>query len=124
MTQNNNDAILRAYTRLKALRQNLPKIARWGVEEKFVHEYHEILVKLESATEFDLGEFKIPDSEIQRKMESYVPANPLWNTPEETVYTEERYVDQNYMLSKFDAVLGYFEMCTSPEKYRIGFRQP
>jgi len=124
MTQNNNDAIFRTYSRLKALRQNLPGTVGWGVEEKFVREYHDILSKLESAMGFDLGEFKIPDTEIQRKISSYAPANSFMGTPEETTYTEERYVNQSYMLAKFDAVLGYFEILNSPREYEIGFKRP
>ncbi len=39
----------------------------------------------------------------------------------ETSYSEEKYVERTYILTKLDAILGYFEIITSEKPRRIGF---
>lgn len=124
MVQNKQDTICRSYSRLTALKANLPTIG-WGIEEKFIKEYHYILVALEEAMEMTLGEFRIPDNELQRAMTSHTSSDPYFGGEEETTYTNERYCSRDYVLSKVDALLTYFQILTSPqEKPSIGFKQP
>lgn len=121
MEQNTQDTIIRAYSRLVALKNNLPK-SGWGIDEKFIHEYHDILTVLEKTTRVQLYEFRIPDNELRREMTSYTPADDLFGGKEETTYTNELYCGRDYVLCKLDAVLGYFQILNSGQKNSIGFQ--
>ncbi len=124
MEQNKQDVVLRSYSRLNALKVNLPKNG-WGIDEKYIREYHDMLTVLEGATGMRLEEFRIPDNELQRVMTSYTPPGPYFGGEEKTTYTNERYCDRDYVLSKLDAILTYFQILNSPkEENKIGFRHP
>ena len=124
MEQDKRDILIRAYSRLTALKSNLPKNG-WGIDEKFIREYHAVLDKLEEATGLRLEEFRIPDSELQRAVASYAPADPYSGGEEETTYTDERYCSRDYTLSKLDAILMYFRLISSANgKTAMGFQSP
>ena len=111
-----NDKILRLYTRLNSLKQNLP--ANSSVKEKYVREYHSIVQELESTTKLPLAEFKIADGEVKPLLASY---NGMTG---EKNYTKERFCDKSFLLAKLDALLGYFQIkYLSEEKRTIGFKQ-
>jgi hypothetical protein len=38
-------------------------------------------------------------------------------------YSEEKYIEKSYILTKVDALLGYFEILTSPEPKKMGFHR-
>jgi hypothetical protein len=111
-----NDKIIRLYTRLNSLKQNLPKSTT--CHEKYVGEYHSIVQELEGATKLDLAEFRIPDGEVKPLLASF---NYLSG---EKKYTAERFCDKNFLLTKLDALLNYFQIkYLSEPKRTIGFKQ-
>jgi hypothetical protein len=113
MATEGQDALLRAYSRIRSLRQNLPD---W-VSEKYVREYHDVLVALESLG-IDVEEFRIPPSDVAPKVASV-------SYPDGSkTYTDEKYVEKQLMLTKLDAILGYFELMSADRPKQIGFRTP
>jgi hypothetical protein len=115
MEKNNEDEILRAYSILKALRENIDQIG--SIPEKYVREYHTVLDKLESSSGINLSEFRIPDSEIQPSLRAFTPGKGA-------VYSSEKYAARAYMLTKMDALLGYFNTITSEKPRSVGFHKP
>ena|SRR3989338_1661033 len=110
-----DDKIIRLYSRLKSLRDNLPQ--HDILHERYVNEYHGILVELQKVATLDLSEFRIPDGELKRRVISgnYVTG--------EVKYSNERECAKHYFLAKIDAILGYFEIkfSSKEEEKRIGF---
>jgi hypothetical protein len=117
------DKILRVYTRLKSLRNNLPQ--RYNIHEKYVQEYHEIVNLLSEETGSSLKEFKVPDEELERKVTSAWPSIPYLKQKAGRRYSEERRCERNMLVSKLDALLSYFEFKYLSEKRTdIGFKPP
>lgn len=111
------DKILRAYTRLIALKKNLP--SGHDIHEKYVKEYHKIINTLSTEANTSLGEFKIPTAEIK----------PIWTGSNyltgENFYSEGNYRERILFLSKLNALLSYFQIkYLSQEKPDIGFTPP
>ena len=114
MTKNSQDEIARASAMLSSLRKNIDQIV--AIPENYVREYHFILDKSEDSTGITLLEFRVPDSEISPRLMSVDPSGRH--------YSEEKYVARAFMLTKMDAVLGYFEIITSEKPRKIGFTKP
>jgi len=114
MTENKQDALVRAYTMLSSLRKNIAQIG--AVLEKYVREFHTVLDRLEGIG-IDVSEFRIPDSEVQPR----VTMTTYGGGGAEHSYSKEKYVDKSFILVKLDAILGYFEIITSEKPRRIGF---
>ena len=113
--EDNQDAVVRAYVTLSALRKNVDQIG--AITERYVREFHNVLDRMESSIGTDLSEFRIPSAEV-------VPHATSYNTiTGETHYSEEKYVERVFMLMKLDAVLGYFEIITGEEPRRMGFKK-
>lgn len=99
------DKILRAYTRLKGIKDNLP-------EESFIRvhhvtDYHDIITSLEKETGLSPSEFRIPETEI---FENQLTIKGCL---------------KSFFMSKLDALLSYFEFrFVSSEKPEIGFKSP
>jgi hypothetical protein len=110
------DALARAYATLSSLRKNIGEITT-GVRETYVHEFHSVLDKLENIG-IDVSEFRIPDSEIAIVVRSF---NTLTGVKS---YSDEKYVDKPFILTKLDAILGYFEITMSEKPRSIGFHTP
>lgn len=111
-------AILEAYARLKSLRQNVPG---YDVEVRFVNEFHQILDLLQEGTGVNLGNFRIPASEMRPIV---VAGNYLDGSVE---YTDEPFCNNAYFLTKVDGVLNMFEVLLAPSsgtKRSIGFKPP
>lgn len=122
----NQDKLARAYSRLRSLRANLPENARSLVEEYYVVDYHEVLQHLDDLG-IDVSEFRVPDTLINPIPVAASVTHPWARTGKPSfTYSQERYVNRNILMSKIDAVLGYFELITEkpdePQK-RIGFRK-
>ena len=111
MEKNNQDAFTRAYATLTSLRKNINEM-NYGVLETYVREFHNVLDKLEGIG-IDVSEFRIPTSEVKPRITSV--------SREGRHYSEEKYVDKSYILTKIDAILGYFEIVTSDKPRKIGF---
>jgi ABC-type lipoprotein release transport system permease subunit len=115
------DELARAYARLSSLRKNIGDI-KYGIEEKYVFEYHGILDKFQYLG-VDTSEFRIPDSEIAPIVTS-ISTLTFEDRPSGVTYSKEKYVDRSFFLIKLDAILGYFEITTSKEPRKIGYRTP
>jgi hypothetical protein len=118
MEEDKQDIFIRAYVRLSSLRNNIDQITT-GVLETFVNEFHAVLDKL-GGLGIDVSEFRIPDSMVKPKIKA------SWSTYGEThhTYSNEKYVDKIFILTKLDAILGYFEIITSEKPRKIGFHPP
>ena len=120
MTKDNQDTLARAYAMLSALRQNISQIKDYSVEEKYVNEFHNVLDKLESVG-IETTEFRIPDSLIEPRLRaSWTGANGRGHSS----YSKEKYVERSFILTKIDAILGYFKIITSEKPKKMGFSTP
>jgi hypothetical protein len=90
-----------AYARLQALKDNLPTGPL--VEETYVQEYHSILDLLTTASGADLGNFRVPPSQV-RPMLSF----------------EENSCERTFLMMKIDGILMLFSL--SSQKIQIGFK--
>ena len=116
MATNKQDTLARAYAMLSSLRKNIDQITS-GVTETYVREFHTVLDRLED-TGIDVSEFRIPDSLVKPRVRaSWIGEGGR----SETSYSEEKYVERTYILTKIDAILGYFQIITSEKPRRIGF---
>jgi len=112
MTKNSQDILARAYAMLSSLRKNIAEgTFRFGVGETYIREFHNVLDRLEGI-EIEVSEFRIPDSEVYRRV--------AISSLEGDTYTPKT-VDRAFILTKLDAVLGYFEIITSEKPRKIGF---
>ena len=109
------DGIIRTYARLTALKSNIEKINS-PIDEKYVIEFHLILEKLAYLWGKDLSEFKVSDSYVKQHLRTV-------HMDGARTFSEKKYVDRAFLLSKMDAVLSYFELSNSKEPPHIGFRK-
>ena len=122
----NQDNIIRAYTRLIALKDHLPEKG-WGVKENYINDYHQIIDILSKETGTSLDEFKIPNGEINPRITSVWPSIPSLGQRSGQTFTDERYCERALFLSKIDAILSYFQivyLSNGEEKNKIGFQAP
>jgi len=109
------DKILRAYTRLKSLREKMPPKGAFYINERFVKEYHEIISSLEQEAGSSLDEFRIPSADIKKAW--------IGSSGGRDFYTKDNTCNIELFLSKIDALLSYFELrFLSKEKPDIGFK--
>ena len=118
MATNEQDVLARAYARLSALRKNIGEMVDYLVLEIYVQEFHAVLDRIEGIG-IDVPEFRIPDSEVKPRMTSSYVDNS--SGVSRNTYSEEKYVDKAFILTKLDAILGYFEIITSEKPRKIGF---
>lgn len=117
MTKNKEDVLARAFATLSSLRKNIDQRTAYSVKETYVREFHAVLDKLEGV-EIDVTEFRIPDSQV-------TPRVQIWNYGGgRDSYSKEKYVERVLILTKLDAILGYFEIITSGKPRRIGYHTP
>ena len=113
------DAIIRSYSRLAALKQNIPSDNAIDVVETYIKEYHDILENLSKEIGAPLDEFRVPDKEINHRLTSFSPFE------DKSTYSDEKYCEKGLFLSKLDGVLSYFTIkYLSKEKKNIGFKPP
>jgi len=117
MTQPNIDELIRAYSRLKAIKAHLPTFS--SIREKYALEYHEVVDKLEKQG-YRLSEFRVPEKEIKQKVAS---SNFMTG---EVKYSKDKCIDRAYLLMKLDSLLSYFEIyieqANTPDRKIIGFK--
>lgn len=97
-----NDEVEEAYSRLRAMKEHLPRYG--SIHVKYVNEYHEILALLETASSKSLSNFRIPPREVRPVVEG-----GNYDTGE-LYYSEDPYVDREFMLMKLGAVLNLFQL--------------
>ena len=117
MEENKQDEFKRACAILKSLRNNIAEMT--GVEEKYVHEFHTALDRLEGIG-IGVSEFRIPDSEVKPLpgISGYVRGKKIFSS-KETIG-----VDRQFMLTKLDMVLDYLGSLASAKSEKpknIGF---
>jgi len=118
MATNKQDALARAYAMLSSLRKNIDQMTAL-VRETYVREFHAEIAKLEEIG-LNVSEFRIPDSEVAPRVTT-IRTLTFSDKPAGPVYSKEKYVDKSFILTKIDALLGYFEIITSEKPRRIGF---
>jgi len=112
MENQDQDKLLRLYTRLNALKINLSP--KGTIQDNFVGDYHLIVSEMESLTGSNLVEFKIPMSEVKPL--------PTGGTTNQMFYTSRSYCSSSLFFSKLDALMTYFQLkYLSNEKPQIGF---
>jgi hypothetical protein len=106
------DQLLRASSRLKALRANLPD--GFEVEDIWVKEFHSCLAVVERATGMVLEEFAVPSSLLKRSVSggNYVSG--------EVYYRDGLWCERRILLHRIDAVLLYFEGLRARDDKAIG----
>ena len=119
MAENKEDAIIRAYAMLSSLRKNVGQVTEYNVKEMYVHEFHAVLDRVE-AIGVEVSEFRIPDTVVKPRIMSSSSRGGVL----ERHYSEEKYVERTYLLTKIDAILGYFEIITSEKPRKVGFSPP
>lgn len=107
MVSDQSDKLMRAYARLRALRDNL-STDRY-IELMYVEQYHEALQHLEE-NGFDVAEFRISPEHLK---DITIGANK-----------KRLHVERPLLLSKLDAVLTYFELAVQRPPAAIGFKAP
>ena len=117
MTKNSQDELARAYATLKALRNNIDKMKEYSIPEKYVDEFHSVLGKLEGVG-METAEFRIPDSLVKPRITASLRGA---DGRSHYSYSEEKYVERSFILTKLDAILGYFEIITAEKPRKIGF---
>jgi hypothetical protein len=100
-------AIIEAYSRLKALKDNVPDPY---VHYKYVVEFHQILDLLEQASGTELVRFRIPDWEVKRVVtsQSYIGDDP-------PTYSDESYAESPFFRMRVDGVLTMFDLLTGSQ---------
>jgi len=122
MTKDKQDKLARAYATLSSLRKNIEQMTTL-VPETYVNEFHSVLTKLEGIG-IDVSEFWIPDSEVAPRVTT-IHSLTFKNSPKGGAdYSKEKYVNKSFILTKLDAILGYFEIITSEKPRKIGYRTP
>ena len=117
MEENKQDELTRAYVKLSSLRKSIAQMS-FPIPEKYVHEFHTALDKLESIG-VDVSEFRIPDSEVkpQTIASAYVNGKKMWSN-------EVISVERSFILLKLDEILGYLAIITSEKPTKMGYRTP
>jgi hypothetical protein len=116
MTKDSQDTLARAYAMLSALRKNISQMKTYDIEEKYVTEFHNVLDKLEGVG-IETAEFRVPETLVKPK----ITASWLEGDVSQHEYSEEKYVERSFILTKIDAVLSYFEIITSEKPRKMGF---
>lgn len=117
MAANNQDELVRALAMLSSLRKNIEKMGL--VPEEYVREYHTVLDRLEKMR-IDVAEFRIQPSAMQSKPTA-VLVSKHGNSND---YSQEKCIAGPFILTKLNALLGYFEIITSEKPKSIGFHPP
>ena len=120
MGENKQDELARAYAMLSSLRKNIGQMSDYSIPETYVREFHTVLDRL-TGIGINVSEFRIPDSAVQPKITSRGRGG---NGVERISYSKEKYVERSFILTKLDAILGYFEIITSEKPRSIGFSRP
>jgi hypothetical protein len=111
------DKLARVYSRLIALKENLPL---GEVPIELIDEYHNLLQELEPG--FEIEEFKIPPDWLA----STIGVTQIDYLSGKSKYGEVRHVPRYLFLTKADALLHYFELLGegSPKGKTVSFKGP
>ena len=96
-----------ALAQLHAFNDNLPK--NGDIEEKFVREYHDILIRIERETEHNLNAFRIEPNEVDHhviKIPSRRRGSFVFTSPG-TKLSEKRYCDREVFLMRLHGAMKF-----------------
>ena len=120
MEKNSQDELIRAYTTLKSLRNNIENMEKSNIEQSYVDDFHTALKRITDIG-IDVIEYCIPVSEINPIEEArIVTVRPGELIPKGS-YTKEKYVKKPYILTKIDSIIGYLEILISERPKSMGF---
>src|ERR1051326_6337492 len=111
----NGDQILRSYSILSSLKENIPK--GHEISDTWVNEYHSALEKLELSIGIDLSEFKVPREQIVKSVSG---GNYLTG---EVTYALGLWCERSILIHKLNSVLTYFTGLQSGGEKKIGFHR-
>jgi len=109
-----------ALAKFYAFRNHLPR----AFDEEEVKQFHQIVTALEEAFGEDLSSFRIPDSQMKRRVISVGPVRARPGRPPSggKKMSEKRYCDDSFMRRQIDGILSYFQnLQPPPERRKIGF---
>jgi hypothetical protein len=103
------DELRHAMATLYSLKDNLPEAS--PVPEKYVHEFHAALETLAQVTGSNLQRYRVPVTEIHRKIASTGPTR-LRNhrLVGGTKYAKGGYCERSFLMLKIDTVLKSFQV--------------
>lgn len=96
--------LMKAYLTLTALKKKVPR--SYQVKEKYVREYNSAIDLLAQASGYNLNSFRVPESEIQRKLLSSTIDGPL--EERESHYAPDLYCDRAVLMKKLGPILTFF----------------
>jgi hypothetical protein len=109
-----------ALARFDAFRNN----PRRAFDEGEVTQFHQIVTALEEAFGEDLSSFRIPDSQMKRRVISVGPvrARPGRRPSGGRKMSDEQYCDDSFMRRQIEGIVSYFRNLQPPsERRKIGF---
>jgi hypothetical protein len=116
--------INKAMANLNSLRKNLPLSV--SINEKYVVMYHDEIDRLKKLGVGNLDDFMVPEKEIQNQITSHAQAIPEIDQKESLNYSDDRYVEKEIFLSKFDGLINFLQLLFAQVQDRskedIGFR--
>ena len=109
-----------ALARFNAFCKHIPE----DLDDSAVAQFHEIVSALEEVSGEDLSPFRIPDSEMKRRVISVAPlrARSGRRPSGGMTMSEERYCDDQFMRRQLEGIASYLESLQSPpHRPKIGF---
>lgn len=109
-----------ARAHLNAFSNNLPT----RIDASVVAQFHKIVDALGEASGEDLSSFRIPDSEMKRRVISVGPLRARPGRPPSggKRMSEKRYCDVNFMRRQIEGIVCYFaSLQPPPQRGKIGF---
>jgi hypothetical protein len=111
MANQAHDRLIRAYTKLHALRSHVPE---GDVDARFGRKYNEAAETIASELAVDLSDYRLPADYFFRPVVSHSPSAG-------SKYGDEM-VKGDPFLARFDALMGYLRaQMPEPAKRQIGF---
>ena len=101
----NQTSIKQAYSRLLALKDNLPQV--FQADGTYVDEFHSILDTLQRESEQDLSAFRVPASEMMKQSSG---GNDISG---KVYYTGRKECLRAFLMMRIDGVLGFFALSDS-----------
>lgn len=107
------DKLYKSLAILNALKSNVASTSY--VDEKYVKEFRGVLDKLKSIG-LQVDDFDVPNSEVKPRL--------MVSSPSGDRYSNEKYVDKYFLLTKIDAVLNYLDLLLEKKPPELGFAKP
>jgi hypothetical protein len=109
-----------ALAKFYAFRNNPPR----AFDEDAVTQFHQIVTALEEAFGEDLSSFRIPDSQMKRRVVSVGPVRARPGRPPSggRKMSDKQYCDDSFMRRQIEGIESYIQnLHPPPERGKIGF---